>query len=239
MGYKGRVLRYYGSPKTILDTETSLWLKGDNPNNTNIRWYDASPNNYVLNGTATLTANVLNGQKGYDFNGSTNFFVGGDILDIGLKSRTIYAISKCRVLNSYFGVITKATADVYSEGGWVHRGTLGAWNTVVQANNVNLITPNIAFQNNTFIKTRGIIDRTNSLLKCKYLTTENTLAFNYPSINFNTSAKLVIGGLINSSNTIVQNFLNGIICEIIVIDRLLTTEEDTYIQTYLNTKYGL
>ena len=77
-----------------LATDTSLWLKGDNPLNTNTRWYDASPNNHILTGTATLTDNVLNGQKGYVFNGSSNYFDGGDILDIGLNSRTMIVVGK-------------------------------------------------------------------------------------------------------------------------------------------------
>lgn len=229
--------------KLSLETDTSLWLKADNPLNTNIRWYDASPNNHVLNGTATLTDNVLNGQKGYVFNGSSDYFDGGDILDFGANSRTIYVIAKNNI--NATTLICKHNVNISVPGGYL----------LIQYNGMQFI-----YNDGASYKLNVISVRTNQFNKITVINDRsantNTLQVSpsvgiwpiYPTVsingsyNMNSSCNFLIGATgKNPDGGIPPSayFLNGTICEIIFFDRLLTTAENTEINAYLSTKYGL
>ena len=233
MGYLQTIEPYYfGSVyPSILDTDTSLWLKGDNPLNTNSRWFDASPNNHILTGNATLTDNVLNGQKGYVFNGSSNYFDGGDILDIGTNSRTTYLIGRNVGANgSYFA------KSLYGPG--VYRWMLWRDNGVVYSNYLPYSISHTIL--NQFEKYKTIWDRNNNIFTHYW---NDSLKGNVTNITgvYQNPYNFLIGAYNNASGTtppISGYYLNGTICEIIFFDRLLTTDENTYVNEYLTTKYG-
>lgn len=215
---------------SFLDTDTSLWLKGDNPLNTNIRWYDASPNNHVLNGTATLTDSVLNGQKGYVFNGSSDYFDGGDILDFGTNNRTMITIGS---INSYNGCFfSKSIAQSLN-----NRWTLIKINGCISA---YVDVPCIYYSSsNSFMNHKIIQDRSSNL---SYYVNGILKGHNSASqTDFQTSYKFLVGAYNNTSGTVpplAGYYLNGTICEIIFFDRLLTTAETTQLNAYLTLKYG-
>lgn len=234
---KYRYLNNTSVVNSFLETDTSLWLKGDNPLNTNVRWFDSSPNNHILNGTATLTDNVLNGQKGYVFNGISNYFDGGDILDIGLNSRTMIIVSK--IIGNNGSLFSKSLAGInYNRYAEVRDGGI-YYSVAITTNPYD--SNNYADVSTLFCKRISVVDNLINL-HYSYLNSEYKGYSSFGTGNSISNYNFLIGAYNNSIGTIPPQsglYLNGTICEIIFLDRLLTTEEDTEINTYLNTKYGL
>ncbi len=226
---------------SFLLTDTSLWLKGDNPNNTDIRWYDSSPNDYILNGTATLTDNVLNSQKGYVFNGSSDFFNGGDILDHRRSDKTIYVIAN---FTKDGAVIAKSSIM-----GIDNRWGLGKFGNIASAYHDDTSTPTISttISLNTFHKIKEVVGRNKTTPNHTFTLDGNTpiskTVISANNWDMNSNLPLLIGAYGDFSSTPLPPYSlwyhGGSICEIIILDRLLTTDESIEMDIYLNTKYGL
>ena len=86
-----------------------LWLRADSVELTDgkvSRWFDQSPNKYEIvqpNAAArpTVTENALNGHPALTFNGTSNYLIGGDILDLGTDSWTWFVVINNYAKNSY------------------------------------------------------------------------------------------------------------------------------------------
>jgi len=219
----------------FLETDTSLWLKADNPLNTNTRWYDASPNNHVLTGTATLTNNVLNGKKGYIFNGTTNYFDGGDILDIGTNEMTLIVIAKTNNATGTFFAKSR-----YGAGASTFY-LVKLFGEIYSAINEAFVKHNNTSTN--FLKLKTVRKKNDDENKhYHYLNDVLKGSINIGLSDVSNSYNFIIGAFNSNTGGITPNlnyYLDGTICEIIRFDRLLTTAENTEINAYLNTKYGL
>ena len=79
-----------------------LWLRADSVELTDgkvSRWYDLSPNNYVIQQTdesarPSINVNALNNKPALIFNGTSTFLTGGDILDLGNVGWTWFVVGQ-------------------------------------------------------------------------------------------------------------------------------------------------
>lgn len=79
-----------------------LWLRADSVELTNgkvSRWFDQSPNQYEIVQTddaarPIVSGDALNGHPALVFNGSSNYLMGGDILNLGTDSWTWFVVGK-------------------------------------------------------------------------------------------------------------------------------------------------
>jgi len=243
--YNSLKYRYLNNSSVVtsfLETDTSLWLKADNPLNTNVRWFDSSPNNHILTGTATLTDNVLNGQKGYTFNGISDFFDGGDILDIGLNSRRSIVIAQS---NTRYGVL-------FGKSLWGDIG--GRYQMLYDLNWGNgfymMFQDGIIYKSMqteislvpNFHKHESILNRDVDFANMTINNVERSYAPMVDAFNFQTPFNFLVGAANNIAGSTPPQagyYLNGTICEIIFFDRNLTTDENIELDAYLLTKYGI
>lgn len=220
-----------------------LWLDGDNPLNTNSRWYDKSPNNYVISQSTavnqpTLTANLKNGHAGYVFDGTNDYFDGGNILNLGTNSNTIYIVFNMKVSNG--AILSKS---LYGPA----NSRYSVWDqsniAFLYYENKSRDTP--VFGQLNVYKIIAIINNRSTNTNNLYTyggTADNNTAPISGIYNMTSTFNFLIGAYNNSSGGIPPqpgHYLNGNINEIIFYNRLLTTAETTTVENYLRNKYAI
>ncbi|MBR3946951.1 MAG: hypothetical protein IKJ56_07595, partial [Bacteroidales bacterium] len=99
-----------------------LWLRADSVELTDgkvSRWYDLSPNQYeivqnVENARPFLTESAINNLPALQFNGTSTFLDGGDILDLETESWTWVIVGMPTNSNSWASFFSKADRNATS-----------------------------------------------------------------------------------------------------------------------------
>ncbi|HON18345.1 MAG TPA: PKD domain-containing protein, partial [Salinivirgaceae bacterium] len=232
------------SPQSL--NSLALWLSADSvliSHGKVVQWYDLSPNHFLIQQpTATnqpqKVENGLNGRPVIRFNGTNTYLDGGDILDLGTNSHTVFLIGSRNSANGVF--FAKSLSGAVS----------GRYALLHETNNFYfLYQDNISreiytnqFQIGRFYLIQAINNRDdakNQLLLNSELIGEKNINEFY---EFNTDYRFLIGAYNNSTGGLPPNsnlYLNGDIAEIIIYNRLLTEQESDQIKQYLALKYGL
>ena len=220
-----------------------LWLRADSVELTDgkvSRWYDLSPNNYVIqqtdqNARPTIMDSAINGWPALKFNGTSAFLNGGNILNIGTKGWTYIVVAKLYNTNTQNWFFSKG--DRWN--GWLttgHNWWIGNFSSFMIGSNY---TQNIAYNHgiaNTYAIFGYELYNRSSLTNKGFLNNNNTYTGNITDTNVSNTIRFVIGG----GHHITQNgyqYYSGEIAEIIALD---TTNDDyrQQISNYLLEKYS-
>lgn len=236
------------------NTSLQLWLRADSVGLTDgrvSRWFDLSPNHYeiVQADTAampTISDDALNGQPVVSFNGTSNYLIGGDILDLETDSWTWFVVGKYNKYNSQaiysqpfiskydryvnWGAPMYIVGDFLQMLYWQNGDNSGAQiqNLIgpIKTTDFNIFTYNFKdsaggnFVNRAFIN-GGILEEMSSS------------SANY---GFNSSALFKIGHSVITSQNTSGSFLDGQIAEIIAFNTVDANLRNK-VYNYLAEKY--
>jgi lysophospholipase L1-like esterase len=214
------------------------------------QWNDRSANaRHLTQGTAgnqpTRSASV-NGLGAVWFDGVDNVLGGGDVIDLGTDSISVFAVVKFNTIPSSNGrtIIGKYKVNP-SDGSWI---LLLAYNASAKLQAIYDAGTVATAESTTFSATTPkligtIIDRaagsiTNRVSKA----TDGTTTFTPDDgSSRNIVHELWVGALRNSANSGFQSgyWHNGYICEIVVYTKALNSTERDQVEAYLDTKWGL
>ncbi|MBO4874575.1 MAG: PKD domain-containing protein [Bacteroidales bacterium] len=221
-----------------------LWLRADSVELTDgkvSRWYDLSPNNYVIqqtnaNARPTFNESAINEKPALIFNGSNSYLTGGDILDLGTNSWTWIIVGKSNAIAWNRPYIAKT---LY--GSEVGRYALSSNRLIyITTNNTeyNVIIPTNAIQTSTWHMITWKNDR--SSLKNKiYVNGALIGSSSFPNYNMQNSRYFLIGAYNGANGTTPQTnyYLNGEIAEIIAFNNIDSTIDCNSVYNYLAEKY--
>ncbi len=223
-----------------LNTNT-LWLKADggislDASNKVQNWTDLSGNgNVFAQPTAAkrpiITANSVNGYPSVNFQGN-QFLNGGDVLDLGFNSRSMFLIGKMGASNQTFFAKSKAGAFTYRYALLKDvANTAFLFHADIQSSVYSTFnTTNFGFYN-AF---------TNRAVGNNYSSVNNNLlgtsSFN-PAIPIDSPYRFLIGAYNNATDNGELLPLVGNICEIVFIDSHDSTEINK-VRSYLQHKYS-
>ena len=222
-----------------------LWLRADSVEVTNgkvSRWYDLSPNNYIIQQTNTtakpiINDSAINGFPALQFNGSSTYLTGGDILDLGNSNwtwlivgkdrqrswnrpylaKTLYgsAIGRYSLSSSYFVFVPGPSNTEYNTGYYsADLNPANRWHILTWENNRNILK-------NTF-----------------YLNNNLVANASFSNNNMDNTSCFLIGAYNGTSGTTPMSgyYFNGEIAEIIVFDNVDSTLKNQ-VHDYLFSKY--
>ena len=220
-----------------------LWLRADSVELTNgkvSRWYDLSPNNYVIQQTSTtarptIKESAINGNPALTFNGSSTYLTGGDILDLGSDSWTWIIIGKSNLNAWNRPYIAKS---LY--GSEVGRYSLSSKRLMyITTNNVEYNTniPADAIHESQWHIIEWENDRS-TLKNNIYVNGTLQGSASFPSYNMQNSRSFLVGAYNGSNGTTPQAnyYLNGEIAEIIAFNTVDSTLRNQ-VYDYLYGKY--
>ena len=233
-----------------------LWLRADSVELTNgkvSRWYDLSPNNYVIqqttaNARPTITNSAANGLPALQFNGSTTNMKGSsEILNNGYDSRSFYMVVKyidhsseyTSPYNMWAPIIAKydRRSDEFSNGSmWIMYGD----SYLTRSNNSTIRLYNNSNDSIFQILEFEEINDNDSLTYNTYVNGERSATMTGEITSRNSSQPLKIGGDItynsNSPTSYNIHFLDGQIAEIIAFNTA-DTHLRNQVYDYLYDKY--
>jgi len=221
----------------------ALWLRADSVEIIDekvARWYDLSSNEHIIQQTnasnrPTQIISELKSQPSIYFNGTNNYFDGGDILNIGYSSQTMFVIAKSEkatgsiIAKSLLGAITKRYAILFGNN----------ISFFFQDNLERSISTDLIM--NKFLYINTIIDKQinkNFFNVNNDFVGENTIAANY---DMTSTYNFLIGGYNNNTGGIPPStslYFKGEISEILIFDTVLSAENTNLLETYLHNKYS-
>ena len=231
-----------------------LWLRADSVQLTDgkvSRWYDLSPNNYVIRQTSanarpTISDSAINNYPSLQFNGSSIYLTGGDILDLGNDSWTWFVIGKTNANAWNRPYLTKT---LY--GPEVGRYSLSSRNLMyITTNNIeyNVSIPTSAIQTSEWHMLVWENNKT-TLKNNIYINGMLQGSSSFPSYNMQNSRSFLIGAYNGSNGSTPQTdfYLNGEIAEIIAFNNIDNTIQasvyhylaERYFPTYLEPSVSL
>lgn len=229
------------------NSQLSLWLKADtglviDANNRVEQWRDLSPNNHQLNQLINVSKpfieqSSLNGFPTIRFNGN-QFLNGGNILNIGTSSRSMFIVAKSDFSTSSRCFYAKSLAA----------GSLGrfAFNVSSPNNAVFIYSETLSSNRNTsftlnnnnlYFLNSAISDRVNSENRLEHNNQIRDLTSINSTTNMQSNFRFLIGAYNNINDNGETNHLNGNIAEMIFIDDA-DPQSILDIQNYLRYKYS-
>ncbi|MGY6562501.1 MAG: PKD domain-containing protein [Luteibaculaceae bacterium] len=226
-----------------------LWLNADSiPVVGNIQtWTDLSPNQYPISQAATsarpiAVSQVINGRNAVQFNGTSHFLSGGNILNLGLDNWSMFSVVRFNN-NNFRYAFSKLRESTEGTGGYAYGVGINANRTraLFIDNQIRTIEGNTAFPANTFHTAEIRINRSLPSIQMMYnnlLSAEQSLIL-APSLNLQNDVNFILGGIhaANGTTIIPQTFLNGQIAEIIFLKNPTPAQRDS-VYTYLGLKYA-
>lgn len=241
------IIIFFAINATILaqipSTHLQLWLRADNVENISgkiSQWYDLSSNNYSITQTTavnrpTYISEGLNGQPVIQFNGTNNYLNGGDILDLGLNSNSIFIIGSHDNDPLDYFICKSIVANVPAR--W---GAQPSRFFYQDAGGQRFV--NYTMDNNKFY----VISIINNRILLKDIVFSNGLfAAEGPissSFDMSNNYNFLIGALNNATGGIppyTDRYLKGSIAEIIIYDTLLVDSDRILVENYLMDKYSI
>ena len=211
-------------------------------------WADKSGNGYDLDGTGhtpTTGTRTQNGLNVIDFDSaSSDYFDGGDVLDLALNDRSVFAVYKMDTSEGGSGgqgVIVKSLAGAGD----------GRWGLTSLVSNTTMIYVDGGDRNASYTDgatdvrvMTGQIDRTNevvSLRKDGSAVGTDATSWTDSDTNYNTAHSLLVGAYPDGTGTapLAGYYLNGFVAELIVFEDIKTGTEIDEIETYLADKWGI
>ncbi|MDX2003127.1 MAG: PKD domain-containing protein [Chitinophagales bacterium] len=205
------------------------------------RWIDLTGRTDVFQGSAGQrpkkinSISILNSKPVLRFDGTDDYLNGGDTLDIGTKSRTMFIIGRNNGTNgaylgkTVYGPPTNRYA-VYFEGGQL---------TYVYHDNSFLgISAGPSHPTYELLQTVS-----NRLSTAQYVFRNNQqIGFNSgiqgPAYDFNSPYRFLIGAYNNGDDSGEQIYHSGDIAEVLIFDTILSTQDSALVANYLYIKYG-
>jgi hypothetical protein len=228
----------YFTPSNL--NSTSLWLKADagvtlDASNKVQQWSDLSANSHVMSQNLaakrpTVVNNSVNGYPSISFAGA-QVLSGGDILDLGFNSRSMFVVGKMAASNQTLLAKSRA-ANATFRYALLKDGTSTAFLFQSDNNTSNYS----AFNSTNFALYNAFVNRT---------TAKNHLDVNNSSLGissfnsnllFESNFRFLIGAYNNANDDGELLFLNGNICEIIFADSN-DSLDILKIKNYLKFKY--
>ena len=204
-----------------------LWLRADSVGLTNgkvSRWYDLSPNNYVIQQSTasympTINESAINNNPALQFNGSSTYLTGGDILDLGNSSWTWFVIGRVNVNQWSRPYLSKTR---YGSGDNNNRYSLGSSNLIFMPGpsgteyNVGYSSSNPANYWHSLTWENNRVNLNNTI----YINNNLKASTSFSNNNMNSVNSFLIGGYGNASGTSPNSnfYLNGQIAEIIAFN---------------------
>jgi len=219
---------------------TTFWLKADagvslDASNKVQSWTDLSANGYsVIQSVAAkrpiVSNNSVNGYPSIQFAGA-QVLSGGDILDLGFNSRSIFIVGKMAASNQSLLAKSKA-ANVTFRYGIIKDVTNTAFLFQSDNNTSNYST----FNTTNYALYNAFVNRTTAKNHFDVNNTSLGVSSFNSGLLFESNYRLLIGAYNNANDDGEVLFLNGNICEIIFSDTQDSTEI-LKIKNYLKCKY--
>ena len=222
--------------------DLQLWLRADSVQLIDgkvSQWYDLSHNNYVIqqaNASAMPTINLsaINGNPALQFNGSSTYLTGGDILDLGTNSWTWFIIAKSNSIDWTRPYITKS---IYGSANGRYSFSASGLIYITTNNAEYNVFPSTIPQNSRWHIRAWENDR-NSLKNKLFLNGSQYGSSSFPNIDMQNSCSFLVGAYNSANGTTPQTnyYLNGEIAEIIALNGINDTVRNN-INNYLIEKY--
>ncbi|NLL27637.1 MAG: PKD domain-containing protein [Bacteroidales bacterium] len=233
-------LIYKFSPTNL--SNLALWLRADSVEIIDgkvVRWYDLSSNEHIIQQTnpeyrPIKIISELNSQPSVYFNGTNNYFDGGNILNIGYASQTMFVIAKSEknrgsILSK---TLTGPTANRY---GLLFSDNISFffWDNTERRIATDLIM-------NKFLYLNTIVDKQINKIffnvNNDYIG-EKIIAANY---DMTSTYNFLIGASANNTGGLPPyntSYFQGEISEILIFDTVLSSKDFTLVENYLLSKY--
>ena len=222
-----------------------LWLSADSlslSNDSVNQWQDVSGrgNDFsqaVLSYQPRLLEadSVLNNKPVVIFDGINDYLNGGDILDVGINSRSIFIIGRC---NSSTG--TYLAKSIYAAG----NNRYALWYSSPDFYNFYIETADFgvtsARSSGRYEIITSLINRTNRTLKTFFNSNLSGTSINISDsgYDFNSPYRFLVGAYNDGSDNNGVMFLQGLIAEIIIYNKALSDSERLGVEQYLRYKYS-
>lgn len=201
-----------------------------------ISWQDQSPNGYVLTqDTVTerpvLNPSSLNGQPSLMFNGG-QFLEGGDILDVGVGSRSMFIVSAVNSNSSC--VLSKSVLQGVDNRYTIQRSAGGNTLFYYQDFSGHLISTPSVYSNHSLYN--ALIDKSN--FEINFHINNELIGSDIisGSWNMNSAFRFLLGANNQPGDTTEALYLNGSISEVIFSD-IVDAMNSAHFNNYLRDKY--
>ncbi len=225
-----------------IESNLKLWLTPDSGltldgNNGVVSWVDQSVNQFVFSQTDSIErpqfqSSYLNGKPSIIFNGS-NVLVGGDILDIGLNSQLVGAVTRMSGSSDQC-VFAKSTA-LGSPSRFALMRFSGNTNFLWHDNTNRQITSPIISSVDSYYEL--ITDRVNSenhlILNNSLLSTE---VF-FSNFNMQSDFRFLLGAYNGNPDNYEFRYLDGAITELVIMDDY-NSDLKYRLNSYIKYKYS-
>jgi hypothetical protein len=228
---------------------TSLTMSG----NVITQWRDKSPNASVGTSVGSPTQTTINGLPAVAFNGS-QYFDFGDVANLGLEQYNAFVVAKFNSSNSVGTFFAKSAGPPGPVGNASNRYATYRWsNTNQQPSMASLIQTTVGMGNGEAATTDSRGGRTNlRLFSFSWDRASNNVFVNglqtgnrsYVDSNVSvTSTYTFLVGAYNSSSgttpPLAGRYLNGVICELILIFAAITPADFQQVEGYLVEKWKI
>lgn len=224
-----------------------LWLRADSVELTDgkvSRWYDLSPNQYEIvqtnaNARPTINESAINNLPAIQFNGTSTYLTGGDILDIGLDSWSWFIVAKYNNGNYNERFVPLFAGKYDRNSNWTTTYKWAISGTHILLNDLSYRA--ISFVSNSDSYNIFCFELFNRQENKHKVTINSNLAASASmqtgTNNADNELPIHIGGNILLSTSYSKSFLYGDIAEIIVVN----TDDSPYrnqVYNYLLNKYS-
>ncbi|MBR3947641.1 MAG: PKD domain-containing protein [Bacteroidales bacterium] len=223
------------------NSNLQLWLRADSVELTDgkvSRWYDLSPNQYEIaqtnaNARPTINESALNGNPVLQFNGTSTFLDGGDILDLETESWTWVIVGMPTNSNSWASFFSKADRNATS--GRYSLSTKTLYYFINLSNYYEISIPSYEQYANIWHVTTWENNRLNNR-NIIYKNGNTCISSAFVNSNMDNSLSFKIGSYSTDSPHTNEYYLNGKIAEIIAFNTVDSTLRKQ-VYNYLYAKY--
>ena len=208
------------------------------------QWNDLSGNNFHLTQTTAanrpiILNNAIGNKPAVKFDGVNDFLDGGNILNLGNKSNTIFLIGKTNSTAANATFFAKSLAGAVSSR-YAYGHITSGIRLLYHDNSEKTVT--ISGIPTGIYHYHRIINNRNTSRNEIYLNNSiiGSIGIN-SSFNMTSNFNFLLGAYNNSSGTVPPlsgSYLNGEIAELIFIDSLLSSSQIFEIEAYLSSKYN-
>lgn len=220
-----------------------LWLRADSvelTNNKVSRWYDLSNNNHLIqqtnaNASPTINVTAINNKPTIQFNGSSSYLTGGNILNLGYNSWTWFVIGKNNINENNRPYFAKSLYG--SEVGRYNLSTKRLYYVTTDNETYNVNIPATAIQESSWHILIWENDR-EFLMNKIYVNGTLYGSSYFPNYDMQNTRSFLIGAN-NGTNGTIPNanfYLDGEIAEIIALNTVDSTLRNQ-VYDYLYGKY--
>lgn len=234
-----------------------MWLDGADSatltmsGNTITQWRDKSPNASVGTSVGSPTQTTINGLPAVAFNGS-QYFDFGDVANLGLEQYNAFVVARFNSSNSVGTFFAKSAGPPGGAGSASNRYATYRWsNTNQQPSMSSLIQTSVGMGNGEASTTdsygaRDALrlfsfrwDRAANRVFVNGLPTGNR-GYVDSNVSVTSTYKFLVGAYNSSSGTtppLAGRYLNGVICELILIFSAITAADHQQVERYLVEKW--